>query len=131
MRAVCVTNNPLWKMESDSLHCIEGTAEAVFEAARDLVHRGWRFAAHPLYGNFSPLRHPYRTLVLTAPDDERRLDMESLTMLELALEVCRNDRENIGRIKELPQAIKDDFAQLDRSLMGEIVERYIEKGGRL
>lgn len=131
MRAVCVTNNPLWKRGADSLRYLEGTPENVFEAARDLVHQGWRFAAHPLYGNFSPLRHPYRTLVLTAPDDGHSLDMESLTMLELALEVCRNDRDNIGTIKELPQAIKDDFAQLDRSLMEEIVERYIEKGGRL
>lgn len=130
MRSICITNNPLWGEGTENLQLLEGTSEDVFVKARDYIHKGWRFAAHPLYGNFSPLRQPYRTLVLTEPEKGIGLDMESLTLQELALEACRNDRRNRADAKELPQAIMDDFAQLDQSLMQEIVEAHIGKGGR-
>lgn len=130
MHSICITNNPLWGEGTEALRCIDGTPRDVFAAARDLIHLGWRFAAHPLYGNFSPVRHPYRTLVLLEPEG-KELDMESFTLLEGALEACRNGERDIEAIKELPQPIRDDYAELDRSLMGEIVETYIGKGGRL
>lgn len=134
MRSICITNNPLWGEENErtaALRFLDGTPVDVFAVARDYIHKGWRFAAHPLYGNFSPLRQPYRTLVLIEPDNGRGLDMESLTMLEQALEVCRNDRRSTEATRELPQAIMDDYARLDRSLMREIMEAHIGKGGRL
>ena len=134
MRSVCVTNNPLWRDgygETEAVRVMEEAAAAdVFIAARDLVHKGWRFAGHPLYGNFSPTRHPYRTLVLIAPGEAGGLDMESLALLEQALEACRGDARDIAA-GEMPARMKSDFAMLDRSLMEEIVKRYIGRGGSL
>lgn len=130
-RPVCITNNPLWNGETETLRRIDGTSMDVFLAARDLIHLGWRFAAHPLYGNFNPLRHPYRTLVLLEPIGEGRIDMESITLLEKALETCRNSEKNSGAAKELPESMKGDYALLDRELSAEVVTRFIGRGGNL
>ena len=36
----------------------------VLEAARDLIHAGWRILHHPLYGNYRPHQQPYRSVLL-------------------------------------------------------------------
>lgn len=66
-RASLITNNPLFSTHSPAgldLRLLDDSARAVLICARDLVHKGWRLANHPLYGNFRPHQQPYRSLVL-------------------------------------------------------------------
>ncbi|WP_165064623.1 GrdX family protein [Desulfovibrio sp. ZJ200] len=69
-RASLITNNPLFSTRSPAgldVRLVDDDARAVLIRARDLVHRGWRLANHPLYGNFRPHQQPYRSIVLLVP----------------------------------------------------------------
>lgn len=128
---VCITNNPLWPLESDTFTFVDGMPWDVFTLARDLIHGGWSFLGHPLYGNFNPCRHPYRTLLLAKEDGkDPSVDFESFTMLEAALAACRDEMRQNPEPKEIPQRMKDDYAILDKALLKEPVETYFLKGGR-
>ena len=69
-RALLVTNNPYFsehKPDKADVRHIDGDGLAVLIAARDLAHKGWTLANHPLYGNFRPHQQPYRSLVMLPP----------------------------------------------------------------
>lgn len=125
---VCLTNNPLWRgvYGIQVMDCAPGD---IFVTARDLIHKGWRLAAHPLYGNFHPLRHPFRTLVLFEPNASG-LDMESLEFIDGALLACREGIRDIDREGSFPRRLLEDFAMLDRALTEELVREHIGGGGR-
>ncbi len=116
----CVTNNPLWKDRYECIGFIEGTSQDVFAAARDLVHKGWKFLGHPLYGNFKPSKQPYRTLAL---EEGVAVDMESFSMLEQALD----DRALPLRPEDMKEETRRDFALLDAELTKDTIERYLKK----
>ena len=112
-RQICITNNPLIQEICDAALFITGGPADVFLEARDLVHKGWKFVAHPQYGNFNPARHPYRTLVLTEPEGvSPSVDFESIDMLESALEKFRE----AGEVDSFNGPFDDDYAMLDREL---------------
>ncbi len=113
-KKICITNNPLILDICQEAILIKDSPERVFLEARDLVHKGWKFVAHPQYGNFNPARHPYRTLVLSEPEGASpTLDFESFTLLEGALEKFRDD-DTHGTAKN---QFDDDYALLDRELI--------------
>lgn len=61
-----ITNYPLFFTRSSAgldLRLLDDSACAVLICARDLVHKGWRLANHPLYGNFRPHQQSYRSLI--------------------------------------------------------------------
>lgn len=69
-RASLITNNPFFSTSRPAcadVLLVRDDARAVLICARDLVHKGWRLANHPLYGNFRPHQQPYRSLVLFPP----------------------------------------------------------------
>lgn len=117
-----VTNNPLWKDRYEDFRFLEGTSRDVFAAARDLIHKGWKFLGHPLYGNFKPSKQPYRTLALEEGQGQA-VDMESFAMLEQAL----GDQMPPLNPEDIPETTRQDFAQLDAELMKDTVERYLKK----
>lgn len=130
-KVVCVTNNPLWEIKASGFTFVNGVSWDVFIQARDLIHQGWQFICHPLYGNFNPCRHPYRTLLLSYPEEKgMSIDMDSFSMLEAAIESCRDEMRQIPERKDMPDWMKDDYAMLDRELLKETVEKYFPKGGR-
>lgn len=117
-----ISNNPHWG-DSFEIEYVEGPPSAVFARARDLVHAGWRFLAHPLYGNFNPRKNPYRTLLLQSSPDGCAVDMDSFEMLERALENLRTGREPPA----MSQEMRNDFAVLDIELMRDALQRYVPK----
>ena len=131
-RVLCITNNPRWPatLPQDGLEFVDGSSLAVFQRARDLVHRGWKFLGHPLYGNFNPSKVPYRTLLLASPPDgEGMVDIESFAMLEKALEQFRAleaDTDGEADRPSLPENILRDYEIVDYELMREPVARYIK-----
>lgn len=124
-KRICITNNPLWNTQQNGIEFVDGDSWTVFLRARDLIHSGWCFLAHPLYGNFKPLSQPYRTLFLEAPESglTGQLNMESFTMLERSLEACRACMTVTHA--EPSEEMKRDFALLDKSLTEECVDRYL------
>jgi hypothetical protein len=118
----CVTNNPLLSDRYEEIYLIDGTSRDVFIAARDLVHRGWKFLGHPLYGNFRPSRQPYRTLALEHLPPGIA-DMDSFVFLESIFQ----DEADPIRPGDVPEATRKDFAVLDAELMKDTLERYFKK----
>ena len=113
-KKVCITNNHLVRDICPEALFIDDSPEKVFLEARDLIHKGWKFVAHPQYGNFNPARHPYRTLVLSEPEGASPpIDMESFALLEGALEKFRDEESR----KSVKNQFDDDYAMLDRELI--------------
>ena len=134
-RVLCITNNPRWAatLPEGGLEFMDDTSLAVFQRARDLVHQGWKFLGHPLYGNFNPAKVPYRTLLLAGPADETTqgaVDIESFAMLEKALEQFRaleTDTDGEDDRPNLPENILKDYEIVDYELMKEPVSRYMKR----
>lgn len=96
MTPLLLTNNPRMRpplVSGLDVHLLDDDAPAVFLKARDRIHKGWRLANHPLYGNLQPHQQPYRSLLLLPPvsgsaRDSRvdaPADPESLGFIEEAL----------------------------------------------
>lgn len=128
-KILCVTNNPRWRtLAAENLAFVDGSAFDVFQRARNLVHQGWRFLGHPLYGNFNPAKIPYRTLLLQGPlgvEGAGPIDIESFAMLEKALEQFRTLQDNTSDPPQIPERIRRDYETLDHELMKETVARYV------
>lgn len=84
-----LTNNPRarewWsRSESNNMHVLwlDGDLPAVYTAARDLVHIGWRLVNHPLSSSIKPNQSPYKTLILAK---ESSVDCQSLMAVEAAI----------------------------------------------
>lgn len=101
---------------------VEGTSKDIFRAARDLVHGGWKFLGHPMYGNFRPSKQPFRTLALEEQTDGSPIDMESFSLLESALA----DTDMPMLINNLSDGTRHDFAVIDFELMKETLSRYFK-----
>ena len=114
----CITNNRLILDICPEAVFIEGSPEEVYLQARDLIHKGWKFVAHPQYGNFNPARHPYRTLILSEPEGvSPPLDLESFALLESALEKFISE----SRQTTVKGQFDDDYALLDRELIKSVM----------
>lgn len=122
-RAALITNNPLFPDRAPSrvdVCLLSGDACSVLVAARDRIHKGWRLANHPLYGNFRPYQQPYRSMVLLPPNGNGT-DPESLHFLEEALQLYQGPVRKI-RPDCVPQAMRDDCAMLDSELIKATLE---------
>ena len=81
-----ISNNPrVWETYSQHVRKIEGGVLAVYEAARDAIHRGAKLLNHPLAGSVKPNQNPYRSLLLSTAAD-RPLDLDSLSHIENAIQ---------------------------------------------
>lgn len=122
-RVICITNNPIVRDSFAVALFVDGTADAVFAEARNLIHKGWRFLAHPLYGNFKPSRQPYRTLALECPrDGDNSVDLESFAMIEAAIGGMRG--EPCPQITD--EDVLGDFAVIDMELIKDTLYRYMK-----
>lgn len=124
-RALLISNNPLYPDSAPAnaeLKFVNGSALDVLITARDLAHKGWRLANHPLYGNFRPHQQPYRSVVMLPPDYPQPVSgpeaalCAPLHFLEEALVLYQSDVR-----KCLPEDVPDhmlkDCAVIDRELL--------------
>lgn len=125
-RALLITNNPdftgLAGVKAD-MRYIDGDALDVLIAARDLAHKGWLLANHPLYGNFRPHQQPYRSLVMLPPH-KHEASQELCTPLyfleeALALYQGPTPRCSPGTV---PEHYRADCAIIDRELLRATLE---------
>ncbi len=97
----------------------------VLEKTRDLVHEGGILLTHPCASSLKPNQTPYRS-VIVEKTNVRKLDINSLTMVEQAIETY----EKFMAIRNLPEyseAVKEDFKTIDESLMQSALVHW--KGG--
>lgn len=85
VKGIIVSNNPLiWERYSQCLK-VAGSYQDVLHMVRDLVHLGHSLVSHPLAGSIKPNETPYKTIIING--DSGKLDMDSLSLIESALEV--------------------------------------------
>ncbi len=129
-RPILVSNNPDFENARPAradLRLIAGSALDVLVAARDLAHKGWRLANHPLYGNFRPHQQPYRSLLLLPPPtpDEARHEAQDactpLGLLEEALTLYQSPVRK-SRPEDVPERMRRDCALIDMELMKATLE---------
>jgi len=96
----------------------------VLVAARDLIHKGHVLLTHPLYGNFLPNQQPFRTLILSAPEQEGAIDQNSLNLIEQALAVFRSYEGRWALPGQKKESIERDYAVIDADLMQESLLQY-------
>ena len=85
-----VTNNEKVREKFGSLctlQYVEGGHVDVLIHVRDLVHQGHKLLTHPLAGSVKPNETPFRSVALDGASGA--LDLESLELIEAALNVCR------------------------------------------
>lgn len=124
VNVLLVTNNARIVGHVSTSRFIEGTAQDVFVAARDLVHQGWRLLTHPLYGNFRPLQQPFRSVLLQKPSlFPAPVDMDSLKLLEEALAFHALPKETSAADAGFASNTLEDLAFLDMELMKESLLR--------
>jgi hypothetical protein len=125
---VLFTNNPVIKNEIKNdrfeLVFIGGTSLDVLKGARDSVHLGAKLLTHPLYGNLRPYQQPYRTILAEKEREVRTCDMESLTLMERAIEVYQSCLDRLVKPEDMPEILRDDYAFVDYELMRESFSRY-------
>jgi hypothetical protein len=115
---VCITNNKDLAECVDDARLVEGPAISVLTFARDMIHKGWKLVASPLYGNFKPAQQPYRTLVLSRKikDEHILADSYSIELIESAMHIFRECE--IKRIPgDMPDEIDSDYKYVDFALM--------------
>jgi len=125
---VLITNNPIIKNKiiDDNLEFvfIEGTSIDVLFMVRDYVHLGAKLLTHPLYGNLRPYQQPYRTILIAKESEASSYDMESLSLMESAIEVYQSCQDRLIVPEELSENLRDDYAFVDFELMKESFSQY-------
>ena len=97
--------------------------------ARDRVHAGWLLLTHPLYGNIQPSQQHFRSVLVGLPDEQREVDLGSLSILERAIGLYRAEGTHPVRPARVDRYL-EDFAALDVYLLQDSMERYgLLKGG--
>ena len=116
----CITNNnDLAKCVSNA-QFVDGPALSVLVMARDLIHKGWKLAANPFYGNLKPNQQPYRTLVLSSDRENELVKVEerSLFLIESAITVY-SECKVIRKPGDMAEEIDMDYKYVDFALMEE------------
>lgn len=117
------TNNPLMLEKKLTEHFVSGTSLDVLKAARDCIHVGGILLTHPLYGNLRPHQQPFRTILMKAPQVQS-LDIESLSLIESALEVYMSERHRLVVPEDMSETMRADYAFVDFELMRESFAEY-------
>jgi len=113
-----VTNNEKVREKFGSLctlQYVEGGHVDVLIHVRDLVHQGHKLLTHPLAGSVKPNETPFRSVALD--DASGALDLESLELIEAALNVCRQFPPRFHRGEDAPADMREDFAEIDFRLI--------------
>lgn len=125
-RNVIVTNNPLVSEKQPGnfpVEYLETDYMGVLKAARDKIHSGAILLTHPLYGSVKPGETPYRSLLIREGGSE--VDLQSLRLIEAAMETCRKFEERTGLFGV--GSIRD-FQVVDLSLLMSALGDFRESG---
>ena len=119
----CITNNNDLAKSVDNAQFVDGPALSVLIMGRDLIHKGWKLAANPFYGNLKPNQQPYRTLVLSSDRENEigKVEEHSLCLIESAITVY-SECKVIRKPGDMDEEIDMDYKYVDFALMEETLK---------
>lgn len=119
----CITNNIDLANCVSNVQFVDCSALSVLIMGRDLIHKGWKLAANPFYGNLKPNQQPYRTLVLTSDGESEivKVDEYSLSLIESAIAVY-SECKVIRKPGDMEKEIEMDYKYVDFMLMEETLK---------
>lgn len=87
----------------------------VMKTIRDYIHKGYKLLTHPLSGSVKPVETPFKSVAISV--DPTTLDMESLTMIEKAIQMAETFKRTENRAMNIPEDILADFRLIDFGLI--------------
>jgi len=119
----CITNNNDLAKCVSNVQFVDGPALSVLIMGRDLIHKGWKLAANPFYGNLKPNQQPYRTLVLSSDRENELVKVEerSLFLIESAI-TAYSECKVIRKPGDMAEEIDMDYKYVDFALMEETLK---------
>jgi len=94
----------------DTLDIIE-----VMKTVRNYIHKGYKLLTHPLSGSVKPVETPFKSVAISV--DPTTLDMQSLTIMEDAIQMAEKFKRTENRALTIPEDILDDFRLIDFGLI--------------
>jgi len=114
VKPTIISNNPLVWNRYPAVIKVQGRFRDVLIEARNAIHKGQRLLTHPLTGSIKPNQTPYKSIILTIPQDTNTVDLESLQLIEDALAVVNK----FGPLKvTLTEGMLNDYQVIDLSFM--------------
>ncbi|NLG87227.1 MAG: GrdX protein [Firmicutes bacterium] len=128
MYFIVLTNNPQVITKHSNLNPVpvKGDVRAVYQKARDLVHKGHQLLTHPLSSSLKPGRIPYKTVVLTA-EPKQTVDLDSLSYMAAAMEAWDKTRPPVKL--SLPPEVLSDYAEVDLSIFESALDSLLSSPG--
>lgn len=114
-----ITNNPLVMEKLADGHNViylDVSYEEVLLEVRNRIHQGAQLLSHPLSGSVKPGETPYKSVLVSKSGG--RTDMESLEIIEKAIETCRKFPI---RWKGFKEEVLEDFKLIDFTLISSAV----------
>lgn len=127
---IVVTNNIKFrdkyqdKIKVDFLE--NGSYIDVLSKVRDYIHKGYRLETHPMAGSLKPNQIPYKTIIVSDSEVEKEEFYQFLMVMENSIESCvkfMKDRHT----PDWPENIREDFRDVDLSLLEGTVKKIINK----
>ncbi|MCQ2567916.1 MAG: GrdX family protein [Mogibacterium sp.] len=101
---------------------IDGTYRDVLVKVRDMLHVGHQLLTHPLMGSIKPNETPYRSIAVSKRTG--KVDYDNIILMEEAImtfdKFALVERPNRG--VNATQAMKDDYAEIDLSLISSAID---------
>lgn len=87
----------------------------VMKTVRNYIHKGYKLLTHPLSGSVKPVETPFKSVAISV--DPTTLDMQSLTIIEDAIQMAEKFKHNENRAFTIPENILADFRLIDFGLI--------------
>ena len=115
LRFQIITNNKMVEAEFGSKYHIKYfdiTYGEILDKAHFMIAEGYKLLSHPLSGSVKPNETPFKSIMLS--DEKKDLDLESLTLIEKAIETYKKFPKLNVSYKE---SVINDFKCVDYTLI--------------
>ena len=119
MRYIIITNNPLVKdtYVDKEVEFYDKKYEEILQIVKNKIAEGHKILTHPLSGSVKPKETPYKSIMISK--DRSNLDLESLEIIENAIETCRKFKE---RNDKWIEKVLEDFKLVDFTLIDSAIK---------
>ena len=123
---IIITNNSQVAERYESIYSVEYyemTLKQILLLVRDRVHLGHVLLTHPLAGSIKPNETPFKSVLISR--SKGQTDLQSVRIIEESIETC--EKFHTVKFPNMSQRMRDDFGQIDLSLIENALESAVEK----